>query len=270
MRDIAKTFFQAVVGDDGAEALAKAAERNPSFGSAILPRGILAWVEFVGRNPYSGIVPGVPGSYVAFAKSEDGLYRGTVQIDGQAFDFSNAQTLQLAATIGVALGLDQAIKFNHTDLTKSLMSSIGECLDVMVKSKVVYDLKKSDSPGAPTKTTFGKPSQQQGPATPSTGTKPPPAGKNAVAKPGKKKTVMDVLKGPKTTVLKMSEAYTRCSTCDAAQFEDSQLTFCHCLRDLRKYATAKSTGDGFEIQFGEEWSNADIQVFLDITGVKYG
>jgi hypothetical protein len=63
-------FLKAVLGEDGAKALAKAAERAPELGNALLPRTIMAWLGVASRDDFEGTIPGVENTYLQFTKAE--------------------------------------------------------------------------------------------------------------------------------------------------------------------------------------------------------
>ena len=55
------SFLVATLGEDGATALAKAAERSPVLAPVLVPRALLSWLQLQG-SAYEGSLPGVDNS----------------------------------------------------------------------------------------------------------------------------------------------------------------------------------------------------------------
>lgn len=134
MRDSSSTsFLKSVLGDDGAEALRKANVRVPSLGAVLAPRTIISWLSTAVRVDYEGEIPGLENSYVNLQKSDDG-YTGEMTVGDQVVSFDNSDVLHVAATIAVALGVDDAVdpSVKNTDISK-----LGKSIDLLVKARVV-------------------------------------------------------------------------------------------------------------------------------------
>jgi hypothetical protein len=131
-------FLQAIVGIDGAAALAKAAERAVELEAAILPRVIMAWLEVM-SNGYDGEVPGQESRF-AFAKSEKG-YEGHIVVDEGLHQFKDASLFHLAGCVAAALGLDHE---RVSPMAKSeQLAKLGKSIDLLVKSRVVQEMAKT-------------------------------------------------------------------------------------------------------------------------------
>jgi len=134
MDDRSYRFLRAVLGQDGAKALVKAAVRVPTLEPALLPRAVLAWLGVYARTDYEGSVPGQENSYLQFQKSESG-YHGTVAIDNRLYSFSSASLLHMGAAMAVALGADHMVP-DHT-LKEMDLRRLGQNIDTLAKAFVV-------------------------------------------------------------------------------------------------------------------------------------
>jgi len=125
---MSESFLSAVLGPNGARALAKACEKEPSLTGAVVPRAILAWVQTVGS--YRGPVPGGE-TFFSFSKNEDESYSGVAGIgaDVRAFHGSLAT---VAAYLSSAVGVDpkEAVSLKELDAQR-----LGKSIDVLVKSQ---------------------------------------------------------------------------------------------------------------------------------------
>ena len=128
-------FLQAILGTDGAQALAKATERQPALAPVLIPRAIMSWLDLLDRDgDYEGDLPGVDNAYLEFAKSECG-YTGIISVGNSSWGFEAATSLHLAASIGVALGVDADAldpEMRNVDLQR-----LGKSLDLLVKARAV-------------------------------------------------------------------------------------------------------------------------------------
>jgi GNAT superfamily N-acetyltransferase len=131
-------FLVATLGEDGAQALAKAAERWPPLAAVLVPRAIMAWLTVV--DDFEGQLPGVDNTYLSFTKAEE-AYTGTIAVGDTSYGFEAATPAHLAASIGISMGLDA------DDLDPALrdldLQRLGKSIDLLVKArKAVYDLGK--------------------------------------------------------------------------------------------------------------------------------
>jgi hypothetical protein len=262
-------FLVATLGEDGAQALAKAAERAPVLQAVLVPRAILAWLQNV--ETFEGELPGVENSYVCFSKAEN-AYTGTVSVGDTAYGFEAATPLQLAASIGIALGVDADTldpSLKDVDLQR-----LGKSVDLLAKArKTVEDLRvaKAEPPGpaaAPQKQ--GKPLEALPPikqprqADIKADTKKPKSGitaaKTKTSIGGQADLKPDL--GPQVKLTR-AQAQRPCPVCAQQQFRGERLVGCLCFQDLAKSADAVRTTEGYTITFGSEWDAEGIEVFLE-------
>lgn len=127
-------FLQAVVGPDGAQALAKAAERAAELDQVIFPRAVVAWLENIAPFGFEGNVPGVEDAKFRFAKSEKG-FDGMVTLNGELHQFEDASIDHLAGCVAVALGLDHE-RMDSRAKPQQLVK-LGKSIDLLVKTQLV-------------------------------------------------------------------------------------------------------------------------------------
>ena len=276
MSDIQK-FTQAVLGQTAADVLYKAGERSVALGSVLGPRVVVGWLEVIGRNDYDGSIPGQPGSILKFSKNQ-GLYDGTLTIGGSVYGFSNATLTHLAATLSVALGVNQPVS---KALKDSDLVGLGRSIDLLVRARVLQLSKKepccknacvdcggceehSETKGHGAGCKLWKEEtggQQCGAAAAPRGPKPPEG-----PEPQKKAPVQ--ARPPKMQTLSITKAQSeqKCSVCQAASFRRGEFAGCYCLRDLAKSAASVPQGDGFQVTFGPEWTESNLKVLMDIMG----
>lgn len=130
-------FLRALLGEDGAQALAKAAERSPALAPVLIPRVILSWLALLDRDgAYERDLPGVENSYFSMQKTDSG-YTGVIAVGDASWGFEAASALHLAASIGVALGVDTE------DLDPALrnldLQRLGKSVDLLVKARAAAE-----------------------------------------------------------------------------------------------------------------------------------
>lgn len=125
-------FLKATLGEDGAKALAKAAERSPALAAVLVPRAILAWLQLQESGAYEGELPGVENSYLSLARADQD-FTGVIAVGESSYGFEGATLMQLAASIGVALGVDA------DQLDPSLrdidLRNLGKSIDLLAKAR---------------------------------------------------------------------------------------------------------------------------------------
>lgn len=126
-------FLQAVVGEDGARALSKAAERATELDQAIFPRTILAWLDVTASFGHEGTVPGVEVPF-NFKKSESG-FDGSIAVNGELYRFRDVTLDHVAGCVAVALGLDHE-RVGSQARPEQIMK-LGKSIDLLVKSQLV-------------------------------------------------------------------------------------------------------------------------------------
>jgi hypothetical protein len=132
-------FLIEILGEDGSAALKKATTRMPILDSVVVPRAIVSWVSVVGGLGYDGNLPGHTGSYFSLIKNEKDGFDGALTIDSQLYTFENADLLHVAASVGVALGIESE-PIDEQLKTKDL-SKLGKSIDLLVKSQIVKQAK---------------------------------------------------------------------------------------------------------------------------------
>jgi hypothetical protein len=263
-------FLKAVVGEDGTQALVKAAERSGPIENAIVPRAIMAWLSVVARFDYEGQIPGVEDSYLDFSKNDTGTYNGTVALGDGVFPFENATVLHLAAAIAVALGSDEAPDPALKDLD---LARLGKSIDIMAKAKYLTDgMFKAESPGpahAPTEqegATEAAPPQmaprrmaQRKPLIPKVSRAPAPKPKVETPKlPGV----------PKAFPITDRHMKKECSECGTKLFKNDTFVGCLCFRDLAKSITVRKNVQGVSLAFAPSVEPEAIAVVLETLGVR--
>jgi GNAT superfamily N-acetyltransferase len=153
MRQIEQDFLIATLGMEGAKALLKAVEREPSLAGVLMPRAILGWLTFTAENEYEGSIPGLDNSYVEFQKSEEG-FSGSISLDSGIYSFERASLYHLAASMAMALGLEP----NGVDsrIRDTVLVKLGESIDTLAKAQVLmHELKLQKSLQPQRMTTHG-------------------------------------------------------------------------------------------------------------------
>ncbi len=267
-------FLEAIVGTDGANALAKSAGRAAELEAAIIPRVITAWLDAHAPFGYDGTVPG-QDSRLAFAKSEQG-YDGHIVLDGNLHQFTDASMYHLAGCVAVALGLDHE---RVSPMAKNEhIAKLGKSIDLLVKSRV-FKLKKGSvkelvkkaqmNPGNKAKLP-GVAAQAIGPTGPTapTATQPgnqkaQPAGAagSSTASPLPKVSVAS--KSKPTMKVTKSQASVKCVACGRPQFTADSFTGCFCFSALAKSVRTSPTADGFTLAFGNQWDEDAIDTLSD-------
>ncbi len=138
-------LLTALVGVEGAQALAKAAVRLPELDNAMAPRALFAWLSLAG-NGYDGQVPGLDASRLALSKSESG-YSGSLAIDGTDYEFVDVSLLHVSAAVGVMAGLsEQRVdpRVRDDDLYR-----LGKTVDVLVRARAVVGAMKKNEDDLP-------------------------------------------------------------------------------------------------------------------------
>lgn len=287
-------FLKAVLGDDGASALSKAAERAPELGAALLPRTIMAWLGVAARDDFEGTIPGVENTYLQFQKSED-RYSGSVSVGDDVYSFETATVLHLGACMAVALGFDHertSPRLKDLDIQR-----LGKNIDTLVKARMaIAEIRKraleatmakgekkvqggAEQPGpahaptpqeAPLAPIPPSPTQtSKGPIV-SLRPKPPklPTPKAAddqvqtgtAAKPPKSKA-------PTLKVTK-AQAEVKCKVCDGEQFSANKFTGCLCMQELAKSTYTEVQPDGYLLRFGADWDQDAILTLIESLGRK--
>lgn len=274
-------FLKAVLGDDGAAALQKAAERSVELGNALIPRTIMAWVDVAGRFGFEGELPGVKNTYIHFEKNESGGYRGAISVNDETYNFQDSTLFRLSASVAVALDVSvgDASRIRDMDVEK-----LGKSVDCLVKARYVAkklaEESKEESPEELEKAGGGAGGGAKGAEAPGGAAVPktPEAPTAATAKQPKPK-MTGIPKPPKLKVPKPVPSHTlklaqceklvECPVCGHAQFEHGTFRGCSCFRGLAKTAKTTQTSDGGAVvELGEDWDRDSIITLLEALGRK--
>lgn len=125
-------FLKAVVGDDGASALLKAAAAHPDLEWAVFPRVVMSWLEVVGLGPFSAQLPGVDGTHLDLAKAEGG-FTGCVTVGDQVYRFESQTLYHVAGGVAVALGGGEPAP----PLTSPSLAKLGKSVDLLVRARTL-------------------------------------------------------------------------------------------------------------------------------------
>lgn len=270
------SFLKAVLGEDGARALAKAAERGPELEAALLPRTIMSWLGIAARDDFEGQIPGVENTYLQFKKAEE-RYSGSVAIGDEVYSFEAATVLHLGACMAVALGADhERVGTRLKDLD---IQRLGKNIDTLAKARVaVAELRKramgAEPPGPAHAATAPDGPVAPTPPVPNQTSKGPMVGKNPTAPTPPKPSHPSLLPGAKTQVksptLKVTknQADRRCPICSGTQFKTGRFSGCICFRDLAKSVRVRILEDGYNLEFGADWDADSILTLVESLGAK--
>lgn len=136
-----KSFLTAVVGDDGARALAKAADLGPDVEWAVFPRAVLSWLGVVTLgDEWSGDIPGTRLS-LSLTKRE-GTFTGSMQLsDGTEFSFSDKPLVHVASGVLLAVG---GTEEPAPPLESAILARLGKSIDLLVRSRTLRRLTKTE------------------------------------------------------------------------------------------------------------------------------
>lgn len=260
-------FMVGVLGMEGARALQKAAQRSTDLDGVLLPRAILAWLDVA--DSHEGDLPGIPNTYLSFAKSQTG-YSGSISIGDEVFPFAEVTKMYLASAIAVSLlgshRLDVPPSLRDHDLT-----NLGKSIDLLAKAHALaVTLTKAEPPGP-----AAAPHAQEAPTAPMA-----PAKASRIPRPPVKKLgTVHVPAAPKRTVkipglrkpsiqITKSQQDRECPGCGVKQFKAGILRGCVCFRDLVKSVKVEDSGDNLTLSFGSQWDVDAIATFLEALGVK--
>ncbi len=260
---MADSFLKEILGNAGAAALEKAVDRAPILKAVIVPRAVLAWLSTMGKLGYDGELPGTPNSYFSLIKTANETYAGALTIQDQLYTFDAADILHVAASVGVALGIE--IDPISEQLKKKDLTQLGNSIDLLVKSEIIKKIKKqrldktddamAGGPGAPAHS--GEPHEASEPELP---TKQPGVSKN------KTPILPDNIaegQGHKLKVTK-AEASKECEECGQVQFEKDKFSGCMCLKELSKSIKTEKLTDGYMLKFKKDLDADAISTIVDV------
>lgn len=269
MNEAGYGFLAGVLGEDGAKALRKAAERSRELENALVPRTILAWLVTASRLNYEGEIPGAPNTYVRFEKSEQGGYNGSVAYGDEVYNFQNASLYHVAGSVALSLGIDADPvdpSLRDADLVR-----LGKSIDLLAKARLVVDsLKKVEPPGQAASPRQTAAQQPDAPRKQSAIPKPPEKKPQPYTPPAPKEKVEQVkpirLPGMRTLKVTKSQSERDCPECGGRLFKAETFNGCMCFRDLKKATSTRKDGEGYVLTFGKEWDSESIRVLINTLG----
>ena len=240
-------FLRYIVGNEGAAALDKACISIPPISSIVIPRAIVSWLSVVSKFGYEGTIPGVEQSFLGLNKTENNTLTGAMTIGDQLYTFEEADLLHVAASLGVALGIDiepMSENLKNKDLTK-----LGKSIDLLVKSEFIKQAKlaklNDESLAAAPPNEQREPKEQQKQLTP---VKQPgintKSSKGPIQKPN-----LAVGQGQKAIKVMKTEAAKLCKECGQQLFKSEKFIGCLCLTELSKNVKTEKTADGYLLTF---------------------
>jgi len=277
-------FLKAVLGQDGAAALKKAADRLGGLEDAILPRAIMAWLAVAARGNFEGAVPGIDDSYLDFSKNTDGSYSGSIAIGEGVIPFQNATQFHLAASIALSLGAEDITgQYRDADLVK-----LGKSIDIMAKAKYVSNLDELSKalPGpAHAPKVRGVPEAATPPSGPQDEKGPPenkakgkaiatqvklPRPKAKALKIPTPKAIASNPQGKKPLSLSEDALKSECSECGLPLIKKEKFVGCLCLRDVARFVTLTKNQGKTYITFDHAIDEDGIATILETLGVSHG
>lgn len=288
-------FLTAVLGNDGAIALQKAADRSEDLGNALVPRAILSWLNAATKYDFDGAIPGVTNTYVSFSKSEKG-FSGSIDLHGENYAFKDASIFHLAASVATAISVNDI----STGARSSEIEKLGRSVDLLAKTRILSDAlskaekekqeksyecqgkdectdtgcitrghvleKNKDSHGGAA--SKGAAASAVAPAMPLPPTAVQPEQPRITAKLPKLPGSAQVPKVAKSMTVNItkSEADKGCSMCGKAQFIENEFKGCICLRALAKNSVVNMDEYGYIVKLGEEWSKDEIFTLFECIG----
>lgn len=269
-------FLRAVLGNDGASSLKKAADKYDGLEGAIVPRAIMAWLGVVARADYEGGLPGVDDSYLDFAKNDDGTYSGSIAIEEAIFPFQNANVFHLAASIALSLGAS----LDTEKLTDVDMVKLGKSIDVLVKAKYLSgtDILSKALPGPPHKPEVRGVPQAAVPPQKQIDKGPKPLPSQQPAKAPKEapipkhkipKLKVSLPKTAKSFDIPEKATKKECKECGLPLVKNEKFVGCMCFRDMARYIQLQKGEGSYTLSFGSSLDDDAIAAVLDTLGVNH-
>lgn len=292
------SFLKAVLGDHGAEAMKKAAERSEAVESVVVPRTIISWLTMASNFDYDGEIPGQEDASITFSKSEQG-FEGEAAIKGEVVPFKDVGIFQLAAMVAVALDADAPLrdKVRNIDIAR-----LGKSIDILVRTHKIDLVKKemelvkkqqgAIAPGAAVMSPPAAPKAPLGPVAtqkkrpnklPKVKVKPmkpiapgtkPGQGSVKTATAATKVTPAAQGNAARASAQRKSEhqfyvenVNAECPECGMKLVKNDRFIGCLCLRDLAHNVTLTKNEDKYFVSFKGLDPDA-VSVILETMGVK--
>lgn len=245
-------LLKELVGEEGVNALYKAANSNPDILGVFIPRAILAWVDALSRVEYEGNFPGTKNGYVEINKSENG-YTGKINIDNFSYLFKDEGVSHIAASVLVGLNLD--ISDSLCAANNVILSKLGKSLDSLVKMQFLKSIGISDLKGGISdnkKVHIDKDLIEEGAKvelehTDNLEIARKIATDHLTERKDYYKKLKLVEKPPKAKQrsfrIAKSQMYVPCSLCGKTQFVNNELVGCSCFKELIKSFNTQNIGN---------------------------
>jgi hypothetical protein len=246
-------FLDEILGAEGSKTLDKVIEHAPMLKSVIVPRAVFAWLSTMGNLGYEGELPGMPDSYFSLSKTEENDFSGALTIQDQLYTFENANLMHVAASVGVALGID--VDPINEQLKKKDLTQLGKSVDLLVKSEIIKRIRRDQEKKKLTKEQKEL-SGISSPPNPPKGALPPEVPKapqtqtsmNGGSIPVNKPNIALGQGNQKLKVTK-NESERPCEECGGHQFNNSRFVGCLCLIELSKNVSSEVIDDGYLLKF---------------------
>jgi hypothetical protein len=280
-----------VLGEESAELLIKTIDQTPVLEHAIVPRTILAWLQ--SASLFEGEVS--DGVEMEFEKSESG-FTGSIGFGGESYDFEGASVFHVAASVAVALGIEEL----ESDGLRTLdIERIGKTIDLMSKAhRVTVELAKTDEDddklsdeeferkydaerlkarkarkdememGEPAPKDLDKALGDSAPPPAPTAPKPQKAGAPKSSNTGAPKMTVPKSTSSSTMSLTRSEAGSPCLACGGRQFHEDRFVGCVCLESFAKSIKVTSATDaGLVLELDRRTlDNDDLALLQEVLG----
>lgn len=261
---MADTFLTDILGMDGSRALEKAVERAPMLKAVIVPRAVVAWLSTMGKLGFDGELPGTPDSYFSLIKQEDEKYAGALTINDQLYTFEDADILHVAASVGVALGIE--LEPITEQMKKKDLTQLGKSIDLLVKSEIIKKLKALKK-AADEENGIGEPGPHHAPTEPKAQEEPQaPSMQSSAPKNGipVNKDNLALGQGQHKLIVTKAESERTCEECGKTQFKDKKFEGCMCLSELSKSIVTEVIATGFVLKFKKDLDTDAISTVVEV------
>jgi hypothetical protein len=248
-------FFKEILGNQGAEVIARLAKASKDLGYYMTPRIIVSWLR---QSPYGEVVVPAGCPLKSLVKSGYG-YSGTAEVQGLDYSFKYSQEEHVAAIIAVASNQKvKPVEIKDVDLAR-----LAKTIDLLVKSAPKAPANQYEhtvvasnlQPEEPVQPTLVQPAQNQ--------TKNPV--KSKIPKLKKKPLLNAAIKPLKVT---KSEAENSCVICGQKMFSQGKFVGCVCFAPMAKSVKTIVSAGEYLLTFDDDW---DEDAYLALIGnIKNG
>ena len=231
-----------------------------------MPRAVWAWISTVGKLGWEGELPGVENSYFSLNKNENS-YDGALTIQNELVTFEGADALHVAASVGVALGIE--VDPISEQLKKKDLTNLGKSIDLLVKTEIIKKLKKQKELNKKDDLPAGSPGPAHKPAAPFEPEKPVKASKQVSSQGQIPKSNLAL--GQHQIRVSKAELEKKCEECGEVQTKSEdegkrEFVGCLCYKELSKNIKIESIQDGYLLKFDdldEDAISSLIEFFKD-------